>query len=137
VNWTYDDGGREAAGYKGQTGDCVTRSVVIVGGFEYGAVYDELKAQLGKGHSPRDGILKNIWQPSVNSLGWTWTPTMAIGSGCKIHLRADELPTGRLLVSVSRHLTAVIDGTAYDTHDPSREGTRCVYGYWTFLKKMT
>ena len=25
-------------------------------------------------------------------LGWTWTPTMAIGQGCKVHLRADELP---------------------------------------------
>ncbi len=29
-----------------------------------------------------------------------------------------------------RHYTAVIDGVINDTHDPSREGTRCVYGYW-------
>ncbi len=34
---------------------------------------------------------------------------MQIGSGCTVHLRADELPSGRLVVSVSRHLTAVID----------------------------
>lgn len=25
---------------------------------------------------------------------------------------------------------AVVDGVVRDTHDPSRDGTRCVYGYW-------
>ena len=35
---------------------------------------------------------------------------MSIGSGCKIHLRSSELPRGPLIVKVSRHLTAVIDG---------------------------
>jgi hypothetical protein len=45
-------------------------------------------------------------------------------------LKADELPAGRLIVSVSKHLVAVIDGVAHDTHDPSRGGTRCVYGYY-------
>jgi len=24
----------------------------------------------------------------------------------------------------------VIDGVIFDTHDPSRRGTRCVYGIW-------
>ncbi len=38
---------------------------------------------------------------------------------------------GRLIVSVSKHMTAVIDGVIHDTHNPSRDGTRCVYGYWT------
>jgi hypothetical protein len=66
----------------------------------------------------------------MKQLGWMWTPTMQIGSGCTVHLRADELPPGRLVVSVSKHLTAVIDGVIHDTHDCSRRGTRCVYGYW-------
>ena len=56
---------------------------------------------------------------------------MAIGSGCTVHLRADELPPGRLIVGVSRHTTAVINGVVHDTHDPTRGGTRCVYGYWS------
>jgi hypothetical protein len=56
---------------------------------------------------------------------------MQIGSGCRVHLRADELTPGRLVVQLSRHLTAVIDGVVHDTHDPSRNGTRCVYGYWS------
>lgn len=55
---------------------------------------------------------------------------MGIGTGCTVHLVSQELPGGRLIVSVSKHLTAVIDGVIHDTHNPSRSGTRCVYGYW-------
>ena len=55
---------------------------------------------------------------------------MHVGGGCKIHLRADELPRGRLVCKVSRHMVAVIDGVLHDTHDCSRGGTRCVYGYY-------
>ena len=66
----------------------------------------------------------------MESLGWQWTPTMRIGSGCKVHLRADELPAGRLVVSVSRHVVAVVDGVVHDTHDSTRGGSRCVYGYF-------
>ena len=66
----------------------------------------------------------------MTSLGFIWHPTMQIGSGCKVHLRADELPPGRLVVMVSKHSAAVIDGVLHDTHDCSRNGTRCVYGYW-------
>jgi hypothetical protein len=47
-----------------------------------------------------------------------------------VHLRADELPSGTLIVKVSKHLSAVIDGVIQDTHNPSRGGTRCVYGYY-------
>jgi hypothetical protein len=56
---------------------------------------------------------------------------MQIGSGCKVHLRSDELPIGRLVVGLSRHSAAVIDGVLHDTYDCSRRGTRCVYGYWS------
>lgn len=34
------------------------------------------------------------------------------------------------VVRLSKHFTAVIDGVVHDTHDPSRDGTRCVYGIW-------
>jgi len=53
-----------------------------------------------------------------------------VGAGCQVHLRPNELPNGILIVKVSKHLTAVIDGVMYDTHDPSRGGSRCVYGYY-------
>lgn len=64
-------------------------------------------------------------------LGFTWTPTMKIGQGAKVHLRREELPEGRLVVSLSRHYAAVIDRVVRDTYLDAREGRRCVYGYWT------
>jgi hypothetical protein len=76
------------------------------------------------------GVYKSCMVRVMAHLGWHWTPTMAIGSGCTVHLRADELPSGRLIVSLSRHYAAVIDGVVYDTFNPTRGGTRCVYGYW-------
>lgn len=134
-----DDGGRAAAGYKDSTGDCTCRSISVATGLPYQHVYDLLnesaagqrltKRQPRRG-SARTGIYRTTIRRVMESLGWTWTPTMQIGSGCTVHLRADELPMGRLVVSVSKHMVAVIDGVIHDTHDPSRDGTRCVYGYW-------
>jgi hypothetical protein len=134
-----DDGGRKAAGYKGKSGDCVVRSAAIATGLAYQQIYDSVnklaqRERLGarkRGKSSaRDGVYKGTTRKLLESLGWQWTPTMEIGSGCRVHLRAGERPPGRLIVSVSGHLTAVIDGVIHDTHDPSRRGTRCVYGYW-------
>jgi hypothetical protein len=44
---------------------------------------------------------------------------MPIGSGCKVLLADGKLPLGRLVVSVSKHHTAVIDGVIHDTHNPA------------------
>jgi hypothetical protein len=71
----------------------------------------------------------------MESIGWRWVPTMQIGSGCKVHLRASELPRGRLVVKVTKHCVAVIDGVIHDTHDCARDGTRCVYGYYVEGRK--
>lgn len=141
MNFKYSDGGRAEAGYKGTTGDCVCRAIAIATEQDYQTVYDALNA-LGKAErmskhrrkrgksSARTGVRKATYKRYMASLGWTWTPTMQIGSGCTVHLRPDELPSGRLIVQVSRHLVAVIDGVIHDLYDPSRDGTRCVYGYW-------
>ena len=140
-HWNHNDGGRTAAGYTGSTaGDCVARSISIAAGKPYKEVYDALNAlavnertgkrKRGKSNA-RTGVYRQTYRRYMESIGWQWTPTMMIGKGCKVHLRADELPAGRLVVSVSKHLVAVVDGVIQDTHDPSRNGTRCVYGYWT------
>ena len=135
-----NDGGRKAAGYKGFTGDCVCRSIAIATGKPYQDVYNDLNEagwnerrskRRSRKSSARTGIHKRTIRRYMETLGWAWTPTMQIGSGCKVHLRADELPDGRLVVSVSKHLTTVLDGVIHDTHNPSREGTRCVYGYFS------
>lgn len=152
MRFVQNDGGRAAAGFKGSAGDCVTRSVAIASGKPYAEVYAALAAGMGsqrnakKGRSARNGVsTKRKWfKDYMASLGFTWTPTMGIGTGCKVHLREDELPAGTIVCAVSRHYVAVIDGTIHDTHDPQRikiahaesdvediSGTRCVYGYWS------
>ncbi|HEY2545269.1 MAG TPA: hypothetical protein VGI46_04305 [Candidatus Acidoferrum sp.] len=138
-HFRFDDGGRAAAGYRGKAGDCVVRAIAIASGRCYQEIYDLVnsaavhertgKRKRGKSDA-RTGVYKTSIKRVMKTLGWVWTPTMQIGSGCTVHLRAEELPAGRLVVSVSKHLTAVIDGVIYDTHDCSRRGTRCVYGYW-------
>jgi hypothetical protein len=66
----------------------------------------------------------------MRDLGFEWTPTMRIGSGCTVHVAQGELPGGRIIVQLSGHISAVIGGVVHDTYDPGRDGTRCVYGYW-------
>lgn len=139
MNWVYHDGGRANAGYKGETRDCVTRSIAIATGLPYEEIYNKINLIAEnerprgskKRSSARTGVFKQTYKALLEELGWTWTPTMKIGSGCKVHLRSEELPAGTLIVSVSRHMTVVKDGVIYDTHDPSRDGSRCVYGYWS------
>lgn len=137
--WVYDDGGRQAAGWKGQAGDCVVRSIAIATDLPYNAIYEtmseliksERKPKRAKrGSSARNGVHKVTCRKFMTELGWTWFPTMGIGTGTTVHLRDGELPLGRLVVACSKHWTAVIDGVIHDTHDPGRDGTRCVYGYW-------
>ena len=143
MKFIYNDGGRKQAGYKGQAGDCVARAIAIASEQPYQTVYDILaegnasqrrsKHDRGKRtRSARDGIkvTRKWFKDYMASIGFEWTPTMLIGSGCKVHLRDGELPKGRLVVSVSKHYTSVIDGVINDIHDCSREETRCVYGYW-------
>lgn len=183
VGFQYNDGGRKAAGFKGDTGDCVTRAIAIATGLPYadvyaamaegnanqraarGSRYNHAKMRRRRDHSgertARQGInVKRKWfRDYMAALGWKWVPTMRIGSGCTVHLSADELPPGRLIVSVSKHYTTMIDGVIHDTYDPRREvhwtrmitpeeplkanefthdgvrahhiERRCVYGYWT------
>jgi len=142
MDFVFHDGGRAAAGYKGLTGDCVTRSIAIATGKTYQEVYDAINQlaraeRIGKRKrrrsSSRTGVFRRTYQHYLESLGWRWTSTMSIGSGCRVHFCASELPQGPLIVKVSRHLTAVIDGVLYDTHNCARGGARCVYGYFSQL----
>ena len=141
--FAYNDGGREAAGFKGSADDCVCRAIAIAADLPYQEVYERLgdgnfkqrKSKHDKGlrsKSARNGINTNRkwFKDYMVELGFKWSPTMQIGSGCKVHLKADELPAGRLVCNVSRHFVAVVDGIVQDTHDCTRAGTRCVYGYW-------
>jgi hypothetical protein len=141
-----NDGGRAAAGFVGGAGDCVVRSIVIATGLPYRKVYEDLReantryAQerdnklsrmlKQRGASPRNGNHRHVFHEYILKQGFEWVATMKVGAGCQVHLRPDELPKGTLIVRVSKHLTTVVDGVLHDTHDPSRRGSRCVYGYY-------
>jgi hypothetical protein len=137
--WVWDDGGRAAAGRAGPARDCVARAAAIVTGRPYLEVCAEINAlgqaeRASKNRRHKSGARTGVHKPTtrryMTSLGWTWTPAMAIGQGCTVHLAPGELPAGRLMVSVSKHWTAVIDGVIRDTYDPGRGGRRCVYGWF-------
>lgn len=142
TSFVQDDGGRKHALYKAEgVGDCVTRAIAIATGVPYALVYSGLnnlrdsmlQTKSVKASSARDGVAPAVYKKYLSMCGWKWTPTMRVGSGCKVHLRADELPKGRIIARVSGHLVAVIDGVIHDTHDSSRGGKRCVYGYWSSI----
>lgn len=148
----YNDGGREEAGFKGTAGDCVVRAIAIVANKPYIEVYNEINL-LAKDErvtkrrkcksSSRNGVFKKTYHNYILSLGFKWIPLMKVGVGCKVHLKDGEIPMGRLIVRLSKHLTSVIDGVINDTFNPQRKTIlidgygnkkvveRCVYGYYT------
>jgi hypothetical protein len=135
MTYVHNDGGRSDAGYKGKTSDCVCRAIAIAMGRTYDEIYAELTAAskaFAAGHRSRvaRSIEKRGGTPPCSpsrppSSGASASPAIPDRAG------ASELPAGRLIVCVSRHVVAVIDGVIHDNHDPSRGGTRCVYGYFT------
>lgn len=136
--WRLNDGGRADAGFKGSAGDCAVRAAAIATGKPYREVYDEINRLAGqerprkgrKRSSARNGVHRDTLGKYLSAEGFEWVPTMTVGQGCTVHLRREELPAGTLVVRLSRHFAAVIDGVLHDTYDSSRDGTRCVYGYW-------
>jgi len=108
MNRVYDDGGRSAAGFRGKAGDCVARSIAVATRLPYKHVYAPLNGQArrerptgGRRSSGRNGFFRQTCQRVLESLGWRWVPTMKIGGGCRVHLKAAELPAGRLIVRCS------------------------------------
>ena len=68
MRFQYDDGGRAAAGFRGDAGDCVTRAIAIATHQDYLSVYHSLNAlakseRTGKSKrgvsSARNGVYKH------------------------------------------------------------------------------
>ena len=138
MRWVYDDGGRSQY-FKGTTGDCVTRAIAIATGIDYRKVYDLVNSYSKNDESDshaRTGVAPDLVYKIMADLGWKWVPTMYFGKGCKVHLKEEELPADQTIIArLSKHLTCIVQGKIHDTYDPSRNGKRCVYGY--FIKEAT
>ena len=141
MEFNYNTGGREKY-FKGtNVRDCVTRAITIATGMDYLEVYNGINAEAKKEHqgkrmrtksTARNGVYKGTIKRYIEGvLGWVWVPCMGIGTGCQKHLNAEELPQkGNYILNLSGHLSCIKDGVLNDTYDCSRNGTRCVYGYW-------
>jgi hypothetical protein len=123
ISFSKNDGGREVAGYKGNTGDCVTRAIAIATETPYQDVYDSLY-ELGKNWegrskiakairrspSPRNGCHVPVAEKYLETLGWVKVKN-------KLKLDDDKFKSGRYICSVRRHYTSMIDGVLNDTWD--------------------
>lgn len=141
MKFVYATGGRENYFKQTTVRDCVTRSISNATGIDYLEVYNGINDEAKKERSSkrkrttssaRNGVYTATAKRYIErTLGWIWVPCMGIGTGCQTHLREDELPSsGSYILNLSGHFSCWKDGQLYDTYDCSRNGTRCVYGYW-------
>lgn len=131
MKYKYNDGGRANYFAASGVGDCVTRAVAIATQRDYKDVYKEITRLVG--YTPRNGVQHRHVRKVMQHFGGVWYPTMKIGAGCTVHLKDGEVPMqGSIICNLSKHVTAVVGGVINDTYDPSRDGERCVYGYWKF-----
>jgi hypothetical protein len=141
VRFEYDDGGRAAAGFRGEAGDCITRSIAIVTALPYREVCNalaEMEHQHGHRRSTRYGVCRKTLNRYLFDLGFEWTPLDGRRRWWKV---SAHLPDGALLGLLGAthegewkgHLTAVVDGVVRDVFDPS-DPSCCrrihVYGYY-------
>ena len=155
MEFVYSDGGRSKYFKAENVGDCVTRAICNATGKDYLEVYNRLKemskcesVKRHRGHkrsSVRNGVFKETWKRYLKEIGWVHHSVTSIGnSDRRMRLTKEDLPSGNLIVQISKHLTNVKDGVIYDTYNCSskqyydRESgdlltndERCVYGYWT------
>ena len=156
LKFEHNDGGRKAAGYKGDTGDCVTRAITIATGGDYETVRRELmgatadfratsRSRAAKGkktNSVRNGTLKKVYRPYLERTGWTRVSLQKFGDSKRHYMTTDDLPMGTVIVEMRKHLVTIIDHVVQDTWDsrtadkwvdgvPTDEQTpRTITAYW-------
>lgn len=130
THWVKTDGGRAAAGYKGDNaGDCGARALAIVTGMPYKQAYKHLaqaNKDFGFAKSARDGIYKHVYDYALKQLGFQWCSAPKF-DGRKA--RASDLD-GAVIAQQAGHFVAVIDGVIHDSWDSTN---KMVYGYWMQL----
>ena len=152
IKWMPHDGGRKAAGFRGETGDCVCRAIAITTDLPYRQVYKRLAD--GNATEKKRGFIlleggktKPIFQPrsarngiSVHrawfkrymiELGFEWHGLLKIAQTGRTYLRDLKLPPGSHILKLRAHVIASVDGWLYDNQNPSRYKNDVVYGYWS------
>ena len=150
MEWVYDDGGIRTCTTMPPTEERggTVRAVAIALGIDYATALDYLSVKLTHyrdrarnrstkekySGTPFDGVPREVLRELMHDLDWVWVPIMRPGTGVTVHLRYDELPEeahwGPVILALSKAETVVVRGVLHDIFDPSRDGTRAVYGYF-------
>lgn len=122
------DGGRAAAGFEGDAGDCVVRAIAIAAERPYREVYNRLRYQTGRVRhskrrpSPENGIVT----------AYPWFKVYMAELGFRFISSAVLPNNGRIVVETADHAFAIIahDGEfeVHDTHMKRVLAPR--RGYW-------
>jgi len=126
LKFTLNDGGRRDAGFKGHTGDCVTRAVCIATGAPYRQTYNalgELYAEMSGGlkRTARGGVATPVSFRYLTDRGWKLRLTP------NAYFTAEAIPMqGTIIAVLHRHDVAVIDGVVMDSWDSRKSNrTKC------------
>ena len=117
IGFSYDDGGRRGAGYKGDAGDCTVRALAILTGETYRTVYLDMaqanKRVEGK-RSARNGVLPKVYQPVFQTYG---LERVKLPKGTRPTYTEAHERYGDCIVKTARHVSAIVDGDLRDTFD--------------------
>jgi hypothetical protein len=134
------DGGRAAAGYRGQTNDCVCRAIAIAAELPYREVYRALADRAGKSSRAGVDVNQHWFKELMRELDFVWYPVERSGRNGQFSdllLGGDEpLPSGRVILHLEGHSLAVIDGVVHDSGYWTRGGSRYVYSYWRLERRI-
>lgn len=126
--YEYDDGGRKAAGFKGDTRDCVCRAIAIAMNRPYREVYDELmrlyavknprtrRHRSSKRYPARRGLFLSKLRDYLE-LRYFWTHIDPWDHD--FMLLGDEPPAFPvMIVGIKRHVFTIKHGVLRDTWNP-------------------
>lgn len=155
------DGGRADAGFTGKrVGDCVTRAIAICLDKPYGDVRKDLmqiqrewikksrslaakETKRTSGGSVRNGVFREVYTPYLEDHGYKRKGLQTIGSSFRAKPVKSDVPSGRVILKMRRHLAACIDWVLHDKYDSrykhvwkdnvrtSTKTLATVYSIWT------
>ncbi len=133
IDYRYDDGGRAAAGYRGDTGDCVVRAIAICAREDYRAVYRTMAEHMkrngyaasGNAYATRESNRNTPRRRGQLTARRVQRRVLEAYGFRRVRLPAGERPTfteahhrfGDCVVGTARHMAAIVDGALQDTFD--------------------
>ena len=130
IGYVYNDGGRAAANYRGDTGDCVVRAIAIAGDYDYRHVYDAMGeamreagwARSGNAYALARGRTRTRGQPHardvqhqvIQEFGFVKAPF--VRGPRPTYTEAHERH-GICIAKTTKHVAALRDGALQDTFD--------------------